>query len=287
MENSVWVTLGGGPCAPHTGTDINQTWRSRNLLNGEVDPPLKAASAGFHVEVKANQQNTASNLRGTQKCNGLTLQWRCCYLMLAIQEAGFNQLQAGKTAVLSQDSLPTHTRRISTQGTFSDFFLFFPTLTEPEYVHRVSSLWDFVISLRDSIWLLSGGQEQGSRESQWCNYKPFCPPQRQVPRWAAHLHRCQIGIKEEVQNVAGSLSDCQIPVMSCTDLWTAEGLNSHMFQTLHCLLCRSLKCNAIPLRRVLENSCFVLQHRSTLVSLQRQRNYNWENSHSENWVRTS
>lgn len=123
-------------------------------MNGEVDPLLKATSAGFHVEVKTNPQNTASNLRATQKCNRLTLQRRRYYLMLEIKGAGFNQLQTEETSALSQDTLPAHTQRNSTQGNFSGgevtFFLFL-TPTETEYVRRVSSLWDFVISLRDSI----------------------------------------------------------------------------------------------------------------------------------------
>lgn len=54
-----------GACAPHTGTEINQTWHGRNLLNGEVDPPLKATRADFHVEVKTSQQCIASSFRGT------------------------------------------------------------------------------------------------------------------------------------------------------------------------------------------------------------------------------
>lgn len=143
-----------------------------------------------------------SNLSETQICNGLTLQWSYYCLMLEIKSVGFNQLRTGKTPVLSQDSLPPHTQKSSTQGTFSGaevtFFFLFLTLSETEYVCRVSSLWDFIISLRDSIWLLSGGQEQGSRESQWCNYKPFCPPSGRFPGESFTCAICQIEIKGRV-----------------------------------------------------------------------------------------
>lgn len=57
---------GGAPCAAHTGADINQTWHSGKLMNGEVDPLLKATSGDFHVEVKTDQQNTASTLKRQQ-----------------------------------------------------------------------------------------------------------------------------------------------------------------------------------------------------------------------------
>lgn len=62
----------------------------------------------YHVEVKSNQQHTASDLRATQKRNRLTLQYKQ-YLMLEIKDAGINQLNTGKTSVLTQDSLPTPT----------------------------------------------------------------------------------------------------------------------------------------------------------------------------------